>query len=63
VDPRRAADTIELIEKILDAYHVLGIDRFFGQLDRGGLPRPLVEQSLHRYAEGIAPAVRAAVKG
>jgi alkanesulfonate monooxygenase SsuD/methylene tetrahydromethanopterin reductase-like flavin-dependent oxidoreductase (luciferase family) len=50
----------EITEKILDAHELLGIDRFFGQFDWGGLPRALVEDSLHRYATEIAPAVRAA---
>ena len=50
----------EIIEKILDARELLGIDRFFGQFDWGGLPRTLVEDSLHRYATEIAPAVRSA---
>lgn len=50
----------ELIEKILEADRVLGLDRFLGQVDWGGLPRGAVEESIHRYAEEIAPAVRAA---
>ncbi|GAA2528859.1 LLM class flavin-dependent oxidoreductase [Winogradskya humida] len=50
----------QITEKILDAYALLGINRFYGQFDWGGLPRTLVEQSLHRYAEEIAPAVRRA---
>jgi alkanesulfonate monooxygenase SsuD/methylene tetrahydromethanopterin reductase-like flavin-dependent oxidoreductase (luciferase family) len=50
----------EITEKILDARELLGIDRFFGQFDWGGLPRALVEESLHRYATEIAPAVRSA---
>jgi alkanesulfonate monooxygenase SsuD/methylene tetrahydromethanopterin reductase-like flavin-dependent oxidoreductase (luciferase family) len=45
----------QLIEKILDAHQVLGLDRFFGQIDWGGLPKPLVEESIHRFAEQIAP--------
>jgi alkanesulfonate monooxygenase SsuD/methylene tetrahydromethanopterin reductase-like flavin-dependent oxidoreductase (luciferase family) len=53
--------TEQLIEKILDARQVLGLDRFLGQVDWGGLPRPAVEDSIHRYAEDIAPAVRAAI--
>jgi alkanesulfonate monooxygenase SsuD/methylene tetrahydromethanopterin reductase-like flavin-dependent oxidoreductase (luciferase family) len=48
----------EITEKILDAYELLGIDRFLGQFDWGGLPRKLVEDSLHRYATEIAPVVR-----
>jgi hypothetical protein len=49
----------QLIEKILDAHHTLGLDRFLGQIDWGGLPRAAVSDSIHRYAEEIAPAVRA----
>jgi hypothetical protein len=49
----------ELTEKILDARQLLGIDRFYGQFDWGGLPRHLVEDSIHRYATEIAPVVRA----
>jgi hypothetical protein len=37
----------------------VGVDRFFGQLDWGGLPRALGE-SITRLATEIAPAVRAA---
>jgi alkanesulfonate monooxygenase SsuD/methylene tetrahydromethanopterin reductase-like flavin-dependent oxidoreductase (luciferase family) len=50
----------QITEKILDARDMLGIDRFFGQFDWGGLPRGLVEESLHRYGTEIAPAVRRA---
>jgi alkanesulfonate monooxygenase SsuD/methylene tetrahydromethanopterin reductase-like flavin-dependent oxidoreductase (luciferase family) len=53
--------TEELIEKIVDAHRLLGIDRFFGQFDWGALPRPLVEESVHRLATEIAPAVRASI--
>jgi hypothetical protein len=48
----------ELVENILEARELLGIDRFFGQFDWGCLPRGLVEESLHRYGTEIAPAVR-----
>lgn len=51
----------QLVEKILDAHQVLGLDRFLGQIDWGGLPRAAVTESIHRYAEEIAPAVRAAI--
>ena len=51
----------QLIEKILDAHQVLGLDRFFGQIDWGGLPRTLVADSVNRYATEIGPAVRAAI--
>jgi len=50
----------QLIEKILDAHRVLGLDRFLGQIDWGGLPRGAVSDSISRCAEEIAPAVRAA---
>jgi hypothetical protein len=48
----------ELIEKILDAHQLLGLDRFYGQFDWGGLPRTVIEDSLHYYATQIAPQVR-----
>jgi alkanesulfonate monooxygenase SsuD/methylene tetrahydromethanopterin reductase-like flavin-dependent oxidoreductase (luciferase family) len=52
----------ELIAKILEADQVLGgLDRFYGQVDWGGLPRPLVEASITRLATEIAPAVRTAL--
>jgi hypothetical protein len=51
--------TEQLTEKILDAQQVLGLDRFFGQIDWGGLPKALVEESITRYATEMAPAVRA----
>jgi hypothetical protein len=52
----------EITEKILDTHELLSIDRFYGQFDWGGLPRTLVEDSLHRYATEIAPTVRDATK-
>jgi len=39
---------------------ILGVDRVFGQIDWGGMPRGLVQDSIARYASEIAPAVRAA---
>lgn len=48
----------ELIDKILHVHEQLGIDRFFGQVDWGGLPRELVEDSITRLATEIAPTVR-----
>jgi alkanesulfonate monooxygenase SsuD/methylene tetrahydromethanopterin reductase-like flavin-dependent oxidoreductase (luciferase family) len=46
----------ELIGKILDTDRILGgLDRFYGQVDWGGLPRPLVEASITRLATEIAP--------
>lgn len=49
----------QITEKILDVHRMLGVDRFYGQFDWGGLPRPLVEESIHRYATEIIPTVRA----
>lgn len=43
----------ELIDKILDAHRLLGIDRFFAQFDWGGLPRHVVEYPVHRHATEI----------
>ncbi len=52
----------ELIDKIHEADRVLGgLDRFYGQVDWGGLPRPLVEASITRLATEVAPAVRASL--
>ena len=53
--------TDELVDKIVDAHLLLGVDRFIGQVDGGGLPSGLVEESVTRYATEIAPAVRQAV--
>jgi alkanesulfonate monooxygenase SsuD/methylene tetrahydromethanopterin reductase-like flavin-dependent oxidoreductase (luciferase family) len=52
----------QLIEKILDAHQMLGLDRFFGQIDWGGLPRAAVTDSINRYATDIAPVIRAATQ-
>jgi alkanesulfonate monooxygenase SsuD/methylene tetrahydromethanopterin reductase-like flavin-dependent oxidoreductase (luciferase family) len=49
----------QLAEKILDAHTQLGITRFIGQIDWGGLPPARVQDSIHRLATDIAPAVRA----
>jgi hypothetical protein len=50
----------EIVEKIQLARQVLGIDRFIGQIDWGGLAPELVEESITRYATEIAPALRSA---
>jgi alkanesulfonate monooxygenase SsuD/methylene tetrahydromethanopterin reductase-like flavin-dependent oxidoreductase (luciferase family) len=50
----------ELIVKLVEAHEVLGLDRVYGQVDWGGLPQAMVEDSISRYATEIAPAVRAA---
>ena len=50
----------QLSEKILDAHTALGLDRFIGQFDWGGLPAARVHESIERLATEIAPTVRAA---
>ena len=48
----------QITEKILDAKQLLGLDRFFAQFDWGGMPRALVEDSVHRIATEIAPHLK-----
>ncbi len=50
----------EITDKLLDAVKTLGVDRVFAQVDWGGLPSALVEESIARYATDIAPVLRAA---
>jgi hypothetical protein len=50
----------EITGKLLDAVKALGLDRIFAQVDWGGLPAGLVEESIARYATDIAPALRSA---
>ena len=50
----------EITGKLIEAVKALGLDRIFAQVDWGGLPAGLVEDSIGRYATEIAPALRAA---
>ena len=50
----------EVTEKLLAAAKALGLDRIFAQVDWGGLPTGLVEESIARYATEIAPTLRSA---
>jgi len=50
----------QLTEKIVDAHAALGLDRFVGQFDWGGLTAARVHESINRLPTEIAPAVRAA---
>jgi alkanesulfonate monooxygenase SsuD/methylene tetrahydromethanopterin reductase-like flavin-dependent oxidoreductase (luciferase family) len=50
----------EITDKLADAVKTLSLDRVFAQVDWGGLPPGLVEESMARYATEIAPALRAA---
>jgi alkanesulfonate monooxygenase SsuD/methylene tetrahydromethanopterin reductase-like flavin-dependent oxidoreductase (luciferase family) len=52
----------QLTEKILDAQTELGITRFIGQFDWGGLPAARVHESIALLATEIAPAVRAGAR-
>jgi alkanesulfonate monooxygenase SsuD/methylene tetrahydromethanopterin reductase-like flavin-dependent oxidoreductase (luciferase family) len=48
----------QVAEKILDLHAELGVDRFLGQVDLGGMPQPMVRDSIHRFGDVVAPAVR-----
>lgn len=48
----------EVIEKILHLHDRLGVDRFLGQVDLGGMPQQLVRDSIRRFGDVVAPAVR-----
>ncbi len=50
----------QVTDKLLDAVKALSLDRIFAQVDWGGLPAGLVEESIARYATEIAPALRSA---
>jgi hypothetical protein len=48
----------EVIDKILAEHELLGTDRFFGQIDLGGLPPELVSHSIELFATEVAPVIR-----
>jgi alkanesulfonate monooxygenase SsuD/methylene tetrahydromethanopterin reductase-like flavin-dependent oxidoreductase (luciferase family) len=48
----------EVAEKILDLRSELGVDRFLGQVDLGGMPQQMVRDSIQRFGDIVAPAVR-----
>lgn len=50
----------EITDKLLEAVKALSLDRVYAQVDWGGLPSALIEDSIARYATEIAPALRAA---
>lgn len=47
----------EVAEKILDLSSVLGVDRFLGQVDLGGMPTEMVRDSIRRFGDIVAPAI------
>lgn len=48
----------EVAEKILDLRAELGVDRFLGQVDLGGMPQQMVRNSIARFGDTVAPAIR-----
>jgi alkanesulfonate monooxygenase SsuD/methylene tetrahydromethanopterin reductase-like flavin-dependent oxidoreductase (luciferase family) len=48
----------EVIDKIMAERALLGVDRFIGQADLGGLPPHLVSQSIELFAGEVAPVIR-----
>jgi alkanesulfonate monooxygenase SsuD/methylene tetrahydromethanopterin reductase-like flavin-dependent oxidoreductase (luciferase family) len=48
----------QVAEKILDLKNELGVDRFLGQVDLGGMPQQMVRDSIQRFGDTVAPAVR-----
>ncbi|MFC8094327.1 LLM class flavin-dependent oxidoreductase [Streptomyces sp. NPDC057301] len=48
----------EVIDKILTERELLGIDRFMGQIDFGGMPTSMVNDSIELLATEVAPAIR-----
>lgn len=47
----------QIAEKILDLHTELGVNRFLGQVDLGGMPSPMVRDSIQRFGDIVAPAV------
>ena len=48
----------EVTDKLLYRRDLLGLDRFMGQVDIGGLPRAEVLASINRFAGDVAPHLR-----
>jgi hypothetical protein len=55
-----AGSPAEVTDKLLGVRKTLGLDRIFAQVNWGGLPAALVEETIARYATEIAPALRSA---
>ena len=47
----------QIAEKILDLRAELGVDRFLGQVDLGGMPKQMVQDSIQRFGDIVAPAI------
>lgn len=55
----------QIIDGILHHHELLGTDRFMAQIEVGGMPEGMVNESLELYATEVAPVIRretAAVK-
>lgn len=48
----------EVIDRILTQRELLGIDRYIGQIDAGGLPLALAQESLELFITDVAPVIR-----
>ncbi|MET8330801.1 LLM class flavin-dependent oxidoreductase [Streptomyces sp. NPDC005181] len=48
----------EVIDKILTEREILGTDRFMGQIDFGGMPAHMVNDSIELLATEVAPTIR-----
>ncbi|WP_328884718.1 LLM class flavin-dependent oxidoreductase [Streptomyces sp. NBC_00299] len=47
----------EVIDKILTERELLSVDRFMGQIDFGGMPAGMVNDSIELLANEVAPAI------
>jgi hypothetical protein len=54
---------MEITQKVLDLQAELGADRFLGQADIGGMPVQMVRDSISRFGDVVAPAVRHVLAG
>lgn len=54
---------MEITQKILDLQAELGAVRFLGQADIGGMPAQMVRDSISRFGDVVAPAVRHVLAG
>lgn len=54
-------DPQQVAEKILDLHSHLGVDRFLGQVDLGGMPAQMVRDSISCFGEIVAPAIHSIV--
>jgi alkanesulfonate monooxygenase SsuD/methylene tetrahydromethanopterin reductase-like flavin-dependent oxidoreductase (luciferase family) len=52
-----AGGPAQVAAKILDLHAKLGVDRFLGQIDLGGMPQKMVRDSIQRFGDIVAPAV------